>query len=153
MDKKRILLVDDEKDLVETIVFQLQSNGYEVIVAFDGIQGMQLAQQEKPDLIILDVMMPGMSGFKICDNLKMSSRTLTIPIIFLTAKDTAEDEKKGYEVGAVYYIKKPYEPDVLLEAIKKALELNKEFFENAKKRQKGILPKSNGCPDGKENKI
>ena len=122
MTKKRILVVDDERDFVEMIKFRLEANGYEVIAAFDGIQGMMVAKREKPDLIILDVMMPAGGGYLVCERLKLSSFTWSIPVIFLTAKSRPEDEAKAYEVGAKYYLTKPYEPEVLLDTIKRALE-------------------------------
>lgn len=136
---KKILIIDDEPELVKAVKIRLEANGYEVIAAFDGIQGIQTARSEKPDLIILDIMMPGMDGFRVCDNLKMSSHTWAIPIIFLTAKDTPEDEKKGYGVGAVCYVKKPYEPNELLEIVKRALEPSREPIEEDKKWRKRIL--------------
>ena len=122
MTKKRILVVDDEKDFVKMLQLRLEANGYEVIAAFDGIQGMMVAKREKPDLIILDVMMPAGDGYLVCERLKMSSFTWTIPVIFLSAKSRPEDEVKAYKAGAKYYLTKPYEPKVLLEVVKRALE-------------------------------
>lgn len=127
MTKKRILIVDDEKDFVKMLQIRLEANGYEVIAAFDGIQGMMVAKREKPDLIILDVMMPAGDGYLVCERLKMSSFTWTIPVIFLSAKSRPEDEAKAYEVGAKYYLTKPYESEVLLDTIKRALEPSEEF--------------------------
>lgn len=127
MTKKRILIVDDEKDFVKMLQIRLEANGYEVIAAFDGIQGVMVAKREKPDLIILDVMMPAGDGYLVCERLKMSSFTWTIPVIFLSAKSRPEDEAKAYEVGAKYYLTKPYESEVLLDTIKRALEPSEEF--------------------------
>lgn len=127
MTKKRILVVDDEKDFVKMLQIRLEANGYEVIAAFDGIQGIMVAKREKPDLIILDVMMPAGDGYLVCERLKMSSFTWAIPVIFLSAKSRPEDEVKAYKAGAKYYLTKPYEPEVLLDTVKKALEPSEEF--------------------------
>lgn len=120
MDKK-ILIIDDEPDLVKGLQVILKAHGYKVLAAFDGVIGLQLAHREKPDLIILDVMMPGMDGYKVCENLKNSSVTWEIPIIFLTAKDQPQHEKLAYEKGASYYIKKPFESAELLKKISEIL--------------------------------
>ena len=127
MTKKRILVVDDEKDFVEMIKFRLEASGYEVIAAFDGIQGVAFAKRKKPDLILLDVMMPAGGGYLVCERLKMSSNTWSIPIIFLTAKSQPEDEAKAYSVGAKFFLTKPYEPKVLLAMVKRALEPSEEL--------------------------
>ena len=122
MAQKKILVIDDEPNTVKMVQARLEASGYEVIVAFDGRQGLTHVYREKPDLIILDITMPVEDGYSICKRLKMSSKTWSIQVIFLTAKDKLEDEIKGYEVGADYYLRKPYEPEVLLETVKKALE-------------------------------
>jgi DNA-binding response OmpR family regulator len=127
MDKKRILVVDDEKDFVAMLKLRLEANGYEVIPAFDGVQGVAFAKRKKPDLILLDVMMPAGGGYLVCERLKMFSDTWSIPIIFLTAKSQPEDEAKAYSVGAKYYLTKPYEPKVLLAMVKRALEPSEEL--------------------------
>jgi len=119
--KNRILIIDDDKELVEMIRFRLEREGYSVITAFDGESGIEKAHREKPDLIILDVMMPGKDGFTVCDNLKSSADTCLIPIIFLSAKSQEEDQKLAYQLGSQFYIKKPYDPEVLLDTIRKAI--------------------------------
>ncbi len=121
MAKKRILIIDDEFDFVKMLTTRLQIAGYEVLAAEDGPKGVQTARREKPDLIILDIMMPGMNGHAVCDMLKKSTLTWAIPIIYLTARTGQADELKGLEKGAKYYLTKPYNPDVLLEMIKSAL--------------------------------
>lgn len=138
MAKKLILVVDDEKDFVIMIKLRLEANGYEVITAFDGSQGVALAQKKKPDLIILDIMMPAGDGYFVCQRLKMSSFTWATPIIFLTAKGTPEAKTKAYELGAKYYLGKPYDPKVLLETVEKALESSEQNKE-ASGLQKRIL--------------
>ena len=121
MDKKKILIVDDEKDLVETVVFQLQISGYDAIVAYDGQEGLDKARKEKPDLIILDIMLPKMDGYKVCGLLKNDSRYTKIPIIMFTAKAQESDIKLAKEVGAEAYITKPFEEEILLGKIKELL--------------------------------
>lgn len=121
MEKKRILIVDDEKDLVETIIFQLEGGGYEVLAAYDGQEGLDKAKSEKPDLIILDLMLPKMDGYKVCGLLKADARYKKIPIIIFTARAQESDEKLGYECGANAYITKPFESEVLLAKIKELL--------------------------------
>ena len=122
MDKKRILVIDDEPDFVRVVQLRLEAAGYDVTVAFDGMQGVSSAHKEKPDLIILDIMMPAMHGHRVCEALKKSSKSRIIPIIYLTAKGSKEDEELAYKLGAEHFLTKPYDPEVLLETIKKALE-------------------------------
>jgi len=119
--KKRILVVDDEMDFVKMLQARLRIEGYEVLVAEDGIKGVQIARKEKPDLIILDIMMPGMDGHSVCDTLKKSILTWSIPVIYLTAKTGQADELLAMEKGARYYLTKPYNPAMLLEMVKSAL--------------------------------
>ncbi|OGC23376.1 hypothetical protein A2291_06930 [candidate division WOR-1 bacterium RIFOXYB2_FULL_42_35] len=121
MNKKRILVVDDEPDQVEMIKMLLEINNYEVLAAYDGGQALAKARSEKPDLIILDLMLPVMEGFDVCRLLKFDSKYSSIPIILFTAKASEEDRKAGEEVGADAYINKPFDPDVLLEKIKTLL--------------------------------
>lgn len=119
--KKKILLVDDEVDLVETVKYRLEKSGYEVIPAYDGQEALDKARREKPDLIILDLMLPKIDGYKICRMLKFDTKYKHIPIILFTARAQESDEKLGYETGADFYIKKPYEPQILLSKIKELL--------------------------------
>jgi DNA-binding response OmpR family regulator len=121
MEKKRILIVDDEADFVTMLRARLQIEGYEVLVAEDGTKGLQMARKERPDLIILDIMMPGMDGHAVCDLLKKSSLTWSIPIIYLTARSGQADEVLALEKGAKYFLTKPYNPPMLLEIIKSAI--------------------------------
>jgi two-component system, OmpR family, alkaline phosphatase synthesis response regulator PhoP len=118
---KKILVVDDEKDLVETVTFRLQASGYEVISAYDGQEGLEKAKKEKPDLIILDLMLPRMDGYKVCGLLKADSRYSKIPIILFTARAQESDKKMGEEVGGDAYITKPFDPPALLAKIKELL--------------------------------
>lgn len=117
MAKKRILVVDDEAMLVDMVRIRLEANGFEVISAGDGQAGLEKAKKEKPDLIILDLMMPKMDGYKVCALLKKDARYSKIPIIIFTAKVQDDDRKMGEEVGADAYFTKPFEPETLLAKI------------------------------------
>jgi len=119
---KKILVVDDEKDLVNFISARLRANGYNVVVAYDGMEALQKANEEKPDLMLLDVMMPAGDGFSVCQKLKSQDETMNIPVIFLTAKILDRDERLGLGLGAEYYLKKPFEAKELLDVISRVLE-------------------------------
>ena len=114
MPSKRILVVDDETDIVELLKLRLEANGYGVICAHDGRAGLEMAKKEKPDLIILDLMLPKMDGYKVCGLLKADARYSKIPIIMFTARAQESDKKMGEDVGANAYITKPFDPKVLL---------------------------------------
>ncbi len=120
--KKKILIVDDERDIVKALMIRLQRAGYDVVTAFDGAQGVFMGHKEKPDLIILDIRMPAGNGFSVAQRLKRSIHTFTIPVIFLTGSPEKNAEENAMAVGARFYIKKPYDPEELLDAIKRALE-------------------------------
>ena len=118
---KTILVVDDEVELVDMVKMRLEANDYEVLSAYDGQEGLEKAKKEKPDLIILDLMLPKMDGYKVCGLLKADSRYNKIPIIIFSARAQEEDRKLGEELGAEIYITKPFEPQLLLEKIKELL--------------------------------
>jgi DNA-binding response OmpR family regulator len=120
--KKKILIVEDERDIVKALMIRLQTSGYEVVSAFDGAQGVFMAHKEKPDLIILDIRMPSGDGFSVAEQLGKSVDTLNIPIIFLTGSPEMNSEQRAQELGARFFIKKPYDPEELLDAVKRALE-------------------------------
>nr|MBU1328602.1 response regulator [Candidatus Omnitrophota bacterium] len=122
MDKKRILVVDDEEDILNVLRFRLEANNYEVLSASDGQEGLNRARSEKPDLIILDLMLPKLDGYKVCRMLKFDETYKAIPIIIFTARAQKKDEEIGMEMGADAYISKPFEPDVLLGKMKELLE-------------------------------
>jgi DNA-binding response OmpR family regulator len=121
MEKKRVLIIDDELDFVKMLQARLQIEGYEVLSAEDGPKGIQAARKERPDVIILDIMLPGMDGHMVCDMLKKSTLTWSIPVIYLTAKTSQADEFLAIEKGAKYYLTKPYNPAMLLEMVKSAI--------------------------------
>ena len=121
MAKKKILLVDDERDLVETLRFRLEANDYEVTPAYDGQEGLNKAREVNPDLIILDLMLPKMDGYKVCRMLKFDEKYKKIPIIMFTARAQDSDKEMGKEVGADAYITKPFDPQSLLSKIQELL--------------------------------
>ncbi len=120
-DTKRILVVDDEEDIVKLVKTYLEYHHYEVITAGDGQEGFEKVKTGKPDLIVLDLMLPKINGYKVCGLLKKDTRYAKIPVVMFTAKAQEEDIKLGQEVGADAYITKPYEPDILLAKIKELL--------------------------------
>lgn len=117
-EKRRILIVDDEEDLREMLKFRLQALGYDVSEAADGQEGLDKARSENPDLVILDLMLPKIDGFKVCRMLKFDKKYKDIPIIMFTARAQKKDIDIGKETGADAYITKPFEPEVLVAKIK-----------------------------------
>ncbi len=118
---KKILIVDDEADILEILKFVLESQGYECITASDGEEGLNLAREVKPDLIILDVMMPKINGYKISRLLKYDNKYKNIPILMITARSQEEDKIIGEETGADEYITKPFNVDFVVEKVKSYL--------------------------------
>lgn len=121
MGQKKILVVDDEVDLVETIRFPLEAEGFNVLVAYNGEDALNQARTENPDLILLDIMLPKLDGYKVCRLLKFDERYRNIPIIMLTARAQEKDKIIGLETGADEYITKPFDMDKLLEKVKSYL--------------------------------
>ncbi len=115
--RKRILVVDDTKDLLSVITKRLQSWGYEALTAESGEEGLRIAEEERLDLILLDIMMPKMKGRDVCAKLKANPKTQHIPVIFLTALGLADDVRAGMDLGADDYVVKPFEPLELKERI------------------------------------
>jgi len=118
MSSKKILIVDDEVDLVETVRFPLEMEGYHVLVSYNGEDALNQARKETPDLILLDLMLPKLDGYKVCRLLKFDDRYKHIPILMLTAKTQEKDKALGMETGANEYITKPFEMDDLLKKVK-----------------------------------
>ncbi len=129
--KKKVLVVDDEPDFVEFLSIRLKSNGYDVISASNGESGLRKAQEEKPDLIILDVLMPKINGFEVCKRLKESEITKDIPVIMLTALARDQDLSKGLQEGADCFLTKPFNSVDLLSEIKTVLTVNQYKFKSA----------------------
>jgi two-component system phosphate regulon response regulator PhoB len=118
---KTILVIEDERDLVELISFNLEKEGYRVITATEGSMGLETARNSLPDLILLDLMLPGITGTEICKILKKNEKTFRIPIIMLTAKGEEIDRVVGFEVGADDYVVKPFSNRELMLRIKAVL--------------------------------
>ena len=114
---KRILIVDDTKDILLVVSRRLKSWGYEPLTAESGEEGLQIAEEHLPDLVLLDIMMPKMKGRDVCARLKGNPKTKKIPVIFLTALGLADHIKAGMDLGADDYIVKPFEPAELKERI------------------------------------
>ncbi|QCX32566.1 response regulator transcription factor [Caloramator sp. E03] len=126
MPGEKILIIDDESNIVELIKYNLEMNGYKILYAFDGNEGLKIAKDEKPDLILLDVMLPGIDGFEMCKLIKKDKEIEQIPIIMLTAKGEEFDKILGLELGADDYITKPFSVRELLARIKAILRRNKK---------------------------
>ena len=122
MSNKKILVVDDEVDLVETVRFPLEMDGYTVLVSYNGEDALQQARKEKPDLILLDIMLPKLDGYKVCRLLKFDERYKHIPILMMTAKTQEKDKSLGMETGADEYVTKPFDVDQLMAKVKSYLE-------------------------------
>lgn len=118
---KTILIIEDEKDLAELVAFNLEKEGYRTVIAMDGAAGVEAARSDSPDLILLDLMLPGMNGTEICKLLKKQEKTAAIPIIMLTAKGEEIDRVVGFEVGADDYMVKPFSTREMLLRIKAVL--------------------------------
>jgi DNA-binding response OmpR family regulator len=115
--KQRILLVDDEPSIVKMVGKRLEVEGFDVLAAMDGQEGLAKAQAEQPDLIVLDLMLPRLNGYEVCTMLKQDVRYHRIPIVLFTAKAQDKDEKMGMECGANAYIRKPFRAQELMEKI------------------------------------
>ena len=121
MDKKKILIVDDEPNIVESIKFRLELEDIQCLEAYDGEEALLKAKKEKPHLIVLDIMLPKINGYKVCRLLKFDESYRNIPIIMLTARTQETDIKLGKETGANEYVTKPFEMDVLVALVKRYL--------------------------------
>ena len=121
MSKQTILVVDDEQDLLDLIEYNLRQEGYEVILAEDGQEGIQKAREHMPDLVLLDIMMPQMDGIEVCDRMREDPELSHIPIIFLTARSDEKTEIEGLNKGADDFITKPISTSKLVSRIKAVL--------------------------------
>ncbi|HEX4123591.1 MAG TPA: response regulator transcription factor [Tepidisphaeraceae bacterium] len=121
MSKGTILVIDDEKDLIELVRYNLEKEGYDIIAAGDGPSGMEVIRKHRPDLVVLDLMMPGMDGLAVCQQLRSDARVGRVPIIMLTAKATEADRIVGLELGADDYITKPFSPREVVARVKAVL--------------------------------
>ncbi len=119
MDKCKVLVVDDEPDVVELLELTLKSEGFSVISAFDGIAALDLVSTEKPDLVLLDLMMPMMSGYEVCEQIKSNPQTQSIPVICVTSAHTPDARARSLQLGAADVITKPFYPSELIARIKR----------------------------------
>lgn len=119
--KRTILVVDDEKDIVDLITYNLQRNGYDVLCALNGTEALELAQKHAPDLVVLDLMLPGIDGTEVARRLKADPRTASLPIIMLTAKGEETDVVVGLTLGADDYVTKPFSMKILLARLSSVL--------------------------------
>jgi len=117
----KVLVVDDEVYILHILDFSLGAEGYEVITAADGEQALEKAISEKPDLIILDIMMPKMDGYETCEKIKKLPETKHIPVLLLTAKGRDIDRQRGFDSGADDYITKPFSPNKLISRVQEIL--------------------------------
>ena len=117
-EKKTILVVDDEKSIMELLVFNLQKEGYNTLEAYDGVTAVDMAINEKPDLILLDVMIPKLDGISVCKKIRYALNISNIPILMISAKDTESDKIVGLEMGADDYITKPFQIREVMARIK-----------------------------------
>jgi len=118
---KKILIIDDEPDMLEILRFRLEKNGYKIVTASSGEEGLVKAEKIKPDLILLDILLPGISGLEVVKKLKANKLTKKIPVIMVTALISQDAMAKGLEHGAQYFISKPFDPADLLGEIKNAI--------------------------------
>jgi two-component system, OmpR family, alkaline phosphatase synthesis response regulator PhoP len=121
MPKRTVLVIDDEADLIELVRYNLAQDGFHVLSAQDGETGLWLASQEIPDMIIVDLMLPGIDGLEVCRSLRADIRTAQIPVIMLTARTSESDRVVGLELGADDYLIKPFSPRELTARIKALL--------------------------------
>lgn len=141
MTKETILIVDDEEDIIELIKYNLKAEGYSILTAQTGEQAIKIAKQSGPDLMVLDLMLPGMDGFEVTRYLRSHEETQDMPIVILTAKGEESDIITGLELGANDYISKPFSPKVLTARIRSILRRRRKESEavSIKVRQEGDL--------------
>ncbi len=126
MPKEKILVVDDEDDLLDLVEYNLTREGYRIKTASTGEEALRKIREDPPDLILLDLMLPGMDGFDVCKELKSNPRTASIPIVMLTAKTGESDQVAGLELGSDDYVVKPFSPSVLLARVRAVLRRTRE---------------------------
>lgn len=114
---KKILIVDDEPNILMSLEFLMKKSGYEVYIARDGAEALTMIDAEHPDIIILDIMMPNVDGYEVCQSVKNDPELYHIKIIFLSAKSKEEDIQKGYDIGADLYITKPFSTRELIKKV------------------------------------
>lgn len=121
LKQKTVLLVDDEPNILIPLEFLMLQQGFNVLTAQSGAEALALIKQQGPDIVVLDVMMPGMTGFELASQIRQQSEFSEIAIIFLTAKGTSEDRMQGYANGAEMYLTKPFDNDEIVRAVSEML--------------------------------
>jgi len=139
MPRGVVLVIDDESDLIELVRYNLTAEGFQVMAALDGETGLDLASRELPDLVLVDLMLPGMDGLEVCRRLRMAEGTAVIPLIMLTAKASESDRVVGLEVGADDYITKPFSPRELIARVKAVLRRAAPAGPSADRLKRGAL--------------
>jgi DNA-binding response OmpR family regulator len=124
--KYRILVIEDDPHIAKILQVTLEHEGFEVLVAGDGQEGLKVAREEKPDLMLVDLMLPKIDGFKVCRLLKFDRKYKDIPVIILSARSEASDRELGRQVGAEFFMAKPFEPEVLIAKVREFLEIPSE---------------------------
>jgi len=135
----KILIVDDEADVLDFISYNLQRDGYKTFTAKDGIEAVQMAAKERPDLVLLDIMMPRLDGFAVAEHLRLLHETKTVLIVFLTAKNDEDSELRAFSLGADDYITKPIKPRLLQTRIKALLRRKFEWSNGTEAIQIGNI--------------
>lgn len=125
---KKILVVEDERDLADLLAYNLEKEGYQALTAASGLEGLELARRELPDLVVLDLMLPGMMGTEVCSTLRRTERTRGIPILILTARGDEVDRVVGFEIGADDYIVKPFSMRELMLRVRAILRRSGQEF-------------------------
>ena len=133
----RVLVIDDEPDVLLLCRVNFEFAGHEVLEALDGEQGMELAERERPDLIVLDVMLPNRDGISVLEELGARFDTREVPVVLLTAKAQPEDQLRGWEAGASEYVTKPFSPLTLTEIVQRVIEMTPE--ERRRRREQALV--------------
>ena len=126
MPKRRILVVEDDENILELLRYNFSNEGYDVLCASSGEEGLQITRSELPDLVVLDLMLPGIDGLEVCKTVKTDSKTSHIPVVMLTAKGEETDIVTGLELGADDYVTKPFSPRILIARVKTVLRRQSE---------------------------
>ncbi|MBA7594259.1 Sensor histidine kinase RcsC [subsurface metagenome] len=119
---RKILVIEDDPSALKFTAYALEQEGYQVLTAANGVEGLKMAQEEKPDLVVLDVLLPGMDGFELCHRLRNADATANLPILMLSVKARESDKNMGLKVGADEYLTKPTGPDELMASVGRLLE-------------------------------
>ncbi|MCJ7514904.1 MAG: response regulator [Dehalococcoidia bacterium] len=118
---KKILIIEDDPGTTRFLVYTLEHEGYTVLSAADGLEGFKKAQDEHPDLVILDVMLPGMDGYEVCHRLRKKAETLTMPVLMVSGRARQDDKNIGLRMGADVYLAKPVDPETILAKVETLL--------------------------------